>query len=301
MAQVPGSAAAAPADNPRLGILWMLVTMALFISMDATAKTLGQWYDPLQVVWGRYFFHMVILALVLRRKLPSTLRTKRPRPQIARSLLLFATTFCFFTGLQWLQLAETSAVMFVSPLIVTALSAPVLKEHVGPRRWVGVFVGFLGAVVIIRPGTDVMQAAAFWPLIAAAFYACYQITTRYIGSSEPVLTNLAYSAMFGAVASSLLVPFVWQTPDAKGWALMALTGLIGGLGHFAMIKALSHAPASVVAPFTYSSLLWATLLGYLVFADLPDLWTLVGAAIIAGSGLYIYHREQQAKQAAETA
>jgi drug/metabolite transporter (DMT)-like permease len=297
MAQAQQGAAAAPEENPRLGILWMLLTMAMFVSMDACAKTLAQTYDTLQVVWGRYFFHVVILAIMLGPRLPRTIRTTRPGLQLIRSLLLFATTFCFFTGLQWLQLAEASSVMFVSPLIVTALSAPILKEPVGPRRWAGVVIGFLGALVIIRPGTDVMQLAALWPLAGAFFYASYQISTRYLGSSDPVLTTLAYSALIGAVASSVLVPFVWEMPDATGWVLMAATGLIGGLGHFAMIKSLSYAPAAVVAPFGYTNLIWATLLGFLVFSDLPDLWTLVGAAIIAGSGLYIFRREQQAKRA----
>lgn len=297
MAAPQDGAITARVDNPRLGILWMLVALALFISMDTCAKVLGQTYNPLQVVWGRYFFHVVILALFLGRRLPATVRTKRPGLQLARSLMLFTTTFCFFTGLQWLQLAETSAVMFVSPLIVTALSVPILKEPVGPRRWAGVVVGFVGALVIIRPGTDVMQVAAVWPLAAASIYACYQITTRYVGATEPVLTSLVYSALVGAITSSLLVPFVWQMPDARGWVLMATTGLLGGISHFSMIKALSYAPAAVVSPFSYTSLMWATLLGYMVFGDLPDMWTLVGAAIIAGSGLYIFHREQRAKAA----
>lgn len=279
--------------DAKKGIFWMLVTMLLFVTLDAVAKILIETYPVAQVVWGRFTFHVLLLTLYLNRRLPAVLRTGRLGLQLLRSVLLLSTTILFFAGLLYNQLATASAIMFVGPLVVTALSMPLLKEHVGPRRWAGVFVGFTGALVIIRPGTDMVELAALLPLGAAFTYALYQIATRLLSHTDQGMTTLFYTALLGAAASTLVVPFFWITPDLEGWLLMAALGMLGGVGHFCMIRSLSLAPAATVVPFTYSSLIWATLYGFTLFGDLPDLWTVAGALIIAGSGLYIFHREQQ--------
>lgn len=270
--------------------------MFLFTSMDAGVKYLVQHYATVQVMWARFFFHLVLLCLVFARRLPSLVQTPNLGLQVGRSMLLLATTGLFFTGLRFVPLADSSAVMMVSPLIVTALSMPLLREPVGPRRWFGVAIGFCGALIIIRPAGEFMQLAALLPLGAAATYAFYQISTRYLGHSDPVITTLLYSAASGALLTSFAVPFFWQTPAPFDWAVMVYIGLCGGFGHFALIKSFNAAPAAAVVPFTYSNIVWATGYGFFLYGEFPDQWTLIGAAIVAASGLYIFFREQKLKR-----
>jgi len=271
----------------------MLVTMFLFVTMDSFVKIMIQSYPVPQVVWGRFTFHLILLMAFLNVRLPGVVRTQKLKMQMLRSALLLVTTLLFFTGLLYNELATASAIMFVGPLVVTALSMPLLGERVGPRRWAGVVIGFSGALIIIRPGTDVVQLAALLPLAAAFTYAIYQIATRHLSHTEPGMTTLFYSALLGAIGMSFIVPFYWVWPDLQGWIMLGLIGFFGGLGHFAMIRSLSYAPAATVVPFTYSNLIWATLFGFVLFAELPDFWTVIGALIIAGSGLYIFHRENR--------
>jgi drug/metabolite transporter (DMT)-like permease len=287
----PMSPSLTAAGDARHGILWMLLTMFLFVAMDGIAKYLVQTYPVVQVVWARYTFHVALLIVWIGARLPRLLVTYRPGLQFARSLLLLLTTAFYFLALSFIPLAEGSAIMMISPLLVTALSMPLLGEHVGPRRWAGVAAGFVGAMLIIRPGSEMMQVASLLALAAAFCNGLYHICTRILSQSEHVLTTLVYSASIGALASTLAVPFFWVSPDAWGWFLMVAVGLLGGLSHFALIKAFAAAPAATVAPFTYTNLLWAALIGYLAFGDLPDSMTVLGATIIAGSGLYIFHRE----------
>ena len=279
-------------NNTRAGVFWMLATMLMFVSMDTCAKYLVAHYPTMQVVWGRYFFQIVILVIVLAPRIPSLIRTESLVFQLIRSLFLLGATLCFFTGLETLQVAEASSIMFTAPIMVTALAPLILKEKVGLRRALSVIVGFLGALVIIRPGLGVMEVGAFWVLGAAACYACYQLSTRALSQQDSVLTTLFYSALLGGLVMSIVLPFHFTMPTIEGWLLMALAGLFGTLGHFCMIKAFTHAEASQVAPYSYSNLIWATLIGFLLFGDLPDMWTYVGAGIIVGSGLYILHRER---------
>jgi drug/metabolite transporter (DMT)-like permease len=286
----PPVAPPAPGDASR-GILWMLLTMLLFVAMDGIAKYLTRDYAVTQIVWARYVFHLLLLVAWIGGRLPRLLVTRRPGLQFARSMLLFLTTALYFFALKFIPLAEGSAIMMIAPLLVTALSVPLLGEHVGVRRWIGVVVGFAGAMLIIRPGSAMMQLASLLALAAALSNGLYHICTRVLSQSEHVLTTLIYSAAVGAILSSLAVPFSWTTPDLMGWTLLVMVGLFGGISHFALIKAFAAAPAATVAPFTYSNLLWAALFGYVMFGDLPDGLTVLGAAIIAGSGLYIFHRE----------
>lgn len=293
MSSLPGTVIVQP--DARRGILWMLLTMLLFVSLDSVAKALVQHYPVLQVVWARYFFHAVLLIALLAPRLPRIVRTRRLGLQVVRAMLLVMVSLMFFASLGYMKLVEASAIMFLSPILVTALSVPLLREKVGLRRWAGVAVGFIGALIIIRPGLGVMQWAALLVIGAAAANALYQISTRLLHNTDETLTTLFYTAVVGALVTSAIVPFVWVMPDLTGWALMALAGLIGGVSHFCLIRAFTLAPAPVVAPFSYSSLIWSTLFGFLFFAELPDLWTIVGALLIAGGGLYIFYREQRVK------
>ncbi len=280
------------ADGGR-GILWMLLTMFLFACINAIAKYLALSYPVPQVVWARYAFHLLLLALLLRGRLPRAAATKRLGLQLLRSSIMVITTGLYFTGIHFIPLADAGAIMFVAPILVTALSLPLLGEPVGRRRWAGVAAGFVGALIIIRPGAGAMQAAAFLPFCAACLHALYQITTRKVSSIDPAITSLVYTALVGGLVASAVVPFFWTAPDAAGWALMAMLGFLGGVGHFALIKAFQAAPVATVTPFGYTILLWVTLFGFVLFDDLPDAWTIVGALVIVASGLYIFHREQK--------
>ena len=281
--------------DTRRGILWMVLTMFIFASINAVAKTLAESYPVAQVMWARYAFHVALLVLLLRDRLFRIVVSGALGLQFTRSVLMVSTTGLYFAALHLLPLADVGAVMYVAPLIVTLLSVPLLGESVGPRRWAGVCVGFLGALVVIRPGGGVMQVAAFLPLAAAVLHALYQITTRKVSAVDSPMTSLVYTALVGAIVTTVWVPVVWVAPDIRGWTLMMLIGLLGGSGHFALIKAFQAAPAATVTPFGYTTLIWLTAYGYVLFGDLPDRMTVVGALIIVMSGLYVFRREQVRK------
>lgn len=279
--------------NAKLGIFWMMGAMMMFSVTNSSAKFLMADYPVIQIVWARYFFQFVLLLLFLGPSLKKVLVTNKLWLQIVRSFLLLGTSVLFFFGLSKLALADISSIMFVAPILVTILSMPLLREKVGPRRWAGIFLGFLGATIIIRPGYGMIQLTALFPLGAACLYALYQISTRFLGRTDIAMTTLFYTATSGTIILTGLVPLYWIAPDAEGWLIMILLGVTSNLGHFSMIKAYEHAPAPIVVPFTYSNLLWMTLFGYMLFSDLPDIWTVSGACIVAGSGIYIFHRERK--------
>lgn len=274
-------------------MLLMLAAIGLFSSLDLCAKYLSQTLPVLEVSWARYFGHFAIMVVFLAPKHGmGLLRTNRPMLQLVRSLLLLGCTVGFFLAISYIPLADAAAIGFVSPLIVTALSVPLLGEAVGPRRWTAVAIGFVGALIIVRPGLGVVHWASFVVLAVAASYALYQITTRMLASTDAPLTTLFYSAFVGALILTCVVPFVWVTPTALlEIAAMLGIGLIGGLGHYLLIRAHGLAPVAVLAPLTYTSLLWNTAYGYAVFGDLPDGWTVAGAAVLIATGLYVLYRE----------
>jgi drug/metabolite transporter (DMT)-like permease len=275
-----------------MGVLWMMLATFLFVSLDSIAKHLVQIYPVTQVVWARYCFHLLFLIILMNRRLPRILVTRRLGLQCLRSIMLLLATAFYFWGLRYVSLAKAASIMMVAPIFVTALSVPLLKEAVGLPRWLGVLAGFAGAVIILKPGGDIFQVAALLPFGAAVMYALYQISTRLLSQSDLPMTTLVYTSLFGALIASFAVPLAWLPPDATGWALMGVTGLLGGLGHFSLIKAFQHSHASVISPFSYTSLLWAVVYGILLFGEYPELNTLAGAAIILCSGLYIFHRER---------
>ena len=277
------------------GILFMALAGLLFAVMDSMAKHLSAHYAVGQIVWARYIFHLLTLPFLIGTgSWVAVVRTQRLGLQLLRSLLLLGSTFFFFLAIKYIQLATATAIGFVGPLMVTALSVPLLGEKVGPRRWAAVLVGFAAVPLIVRPGSDAMHWAAFLPLLVAACFAFYQITTRILSRSDSALTTLFYSATVGAVAMTVLLPTIdWRWPDPAGWTSMAFLGFAGSLGHLMMIRAFTIAPASSLAPFGYLQLVWATALGFLLFGDLPDRWTIAGALLLAGSGLYVLYRERK--------
>jgi drug/metabolite transporter (DMT)-like permease len=299
MSALEGEEATAQRGELR-GIAWMVGAIFFFVSMDALVKLAVSEIRVEQVLWARYFFHFLLLAIFIAPRARQLITTARLGLQLSRSLLLLVTTFFFFTGLKFLPLADMSALMLVAPIVVTGLSVPILKERVGPRRWFSVVLGLIGALIIIRPGTGVFGLAALLPLGAALCYGLYQITTRLLSQHDKPLTTLFYTALVGAAVMSLALPTYWQPLAATDWALLVAIGFVGATGHFALIKALEAAPASTVTPFGYTAILWATFYGFLFFGELPDLWTLVGAGLIIGSGLYILHRERARRRQAET-
>jgi drug/metabolite transporter (DMT)-like permease len=287
---------AAPSDNHFLGIAWMLATMFWFVTLDSTAKYLMQSYPVPQVIWARFFFHLIFVVILMGPRLRAQIKSQSPIHQCLRSVFMFSTTGLFFIGISTLPLTTASTIMFMSPVILTILSIPLLGEKVGPRRWMGIIIAFAGAVVVMRPGSDSLQLSILILLVAAFTHALYQVFTRKLGTRDAPMTSLFYTGITGALVMTVVAPFVWQPVATFDWLLFVFTGIAGGIGHLCLIRAFRQAPASVVAPFSYSSLLWATAFGYVLFGNLPDAWTLTGAALIIGSGLYIFHREQALKR-----
>ena len=292
MSDASAPARGVTARDVRTGIVLMLCGTALFGCGESVVKLLTRHYDTVQIVWGRYVFHAVVfLAIFARTGIVAQMRTARPWLQFSRSAILLLGTLLFFGALRYLPLADAVAINFFAPLLVTAFSIPILGEQVGIRRWIAILVGFAGVMVIIRPGLGVMHWAAILPLGTAVCYALYQVLTRIAGRTDHARTSLFWSAAVGTVVMSIIVPFDWTAPDAMGWVMMAATGCVFGFGHYLLIKGLERAPASVLAPFIYSQLIWAVTLGFLVFGDFPDGFSILGALIVTGSGLYVWHRE----------
>jgi len=285
------------AENIRLGIALMMSGLLLFTLGEALVKLLARDYDIPQIVWGRYAFHALFTVLFFSRgNLLRQARTARPGLHVGRSALMLVATACFFTALRYLPLADAVAIVFVGPLLVTAFAIPLLGEQVGARRWAAIVVGFAGALIIVRPGAPGMHWATVLPLISAACYALYQILTRIAARSDSAETSLFWTSAFGVVAMSAAVPFFWRAPDAAGWAMMVALGAAYGFGHYLLIRGLEIAPASRLSPFLYTQIIWATLLGLLIFDQFPDGMTFLGLAVVIASGIYIWRREtRQAK------
>ena len=279
-------------QNPRLGIALLCTGVAFFGMGEACVKILSKDYEILQVVWARYVFHALVFLLIFSRTgIISQMRTSRPFLHLARSVTLMLGTISFFTALIYLSLPEAVAINFAAPLLVTALSIPFLGEKVGPRRWAAIFVGFLGVLVIIRPGLGVMHWAAFLPLITAVCYASYQIMTRIAGRTEDTRTSLFWTSAVGCIVMSCIAPFVWKTPDATAWAIMVATGALFGFGHYLLIRAFEVAGVSTLSPFLYTQIVWVTIISIFVFGQVPDEYSILGTCIVICSGLYIWHRE----------
>ena len=287
----PGSRAVQ--DGRIHGIFLFCIGLAVMATMNAVAKHLVAEFPVPQIIWARYFFHCALMLALFPQRIPTFLVSSRKGLQVLRGLLMLTGTLCIYAALQFLPLAELTAITFTMPLVATVLSVVILREHVGPRRWAAVALGFVGVLIIVRPGSGVFQWPALLPILFACLSALYQITTRMARAAADPLNALFYTAVVGAV---LTLPFVlldWRTPDSLvDWVALAALGALGGSGHLLFIQAFRRAPVSVIAPFGYTELFWAALLGAVVFGDLPDLWTWCGAGVIAASGLYVLQRER---------
>jgi len=292
----PSVADARASSQPLGGILLMLTAMALLPIYNGTAKYLSADYPVAQVVWARYFFHLaVLLPLVLSRYGPRALVPARFRLQLFRGTLLVADTFMFFGALALIPLADTLALTFVAPLMLTALSALVLGERVGVRRWSAVAIGFAGTLIIVRPGFAAFEPGTLLALGAGLAYAIYQLLTRKLAGSAPPLVTLGYTALVGTLVMTAALPAYWVTPSPTDLALMVGMGATAAVAHFLIISAFERAQASLLAPFNYCEMIGAVGIGYLVFGDFPDSWTWLGVLVLIGSGVYISLRERRVR------
>jgi len=276
------------------GILLMVAAVGMFVLMDTVAKYLSRWYPVPLIVWARYASNLAILLgfLAARGEL-RLLRTARPGLQFARGLLLALATLLFFTSLSVLPLADANAIGFVMPLFVAALAVPMLGERLEMARLLAILAGLAGALIIVRPGSELFTPYALLPLGMAVCNALYQILTHKVAGLEPPLTSLVWGAVVGAVLLSVIAPFVWVSPQAVSHGVLILViGILASVGHFLLIKAYDYANATLLAPYSYSALVWAMLLGWLVFGDFPDGWSLVGMGVIVLSGLYLANRQR---------
>lgn len=276
-------------------MLLILIAVSLLPIMDALAKELGQHYPVLQITWGRYVFTLLaILPALLWRHRDRLLVIPHPGLQLLRGLAQLAATLLFFLTLTYLPLADTVALAFLYPLIVTALSPFVLGERVGWRRYAAVCTGFLGAMLVVRPGLGVFQPASILGLGIGFVFAIYILITRKLGGVAPPLVTLGWVAIIGVTVTSVLVPFVWQPMAAADWLALVMIGLLGAMAHHLMIRAYEMAPPSILSPLGYAEIVMAVIVGYAWFGDLPDAATWAGIAVIAGAGLYVGWRERAA-------
>ncbi|HEX3500598.1 MAG TPA: DMT family transporter [Stellaceae bacterium] len=277
------------------GILLMCLGVCMFPFLNTSAKLLTADYPITEIVWARFTGHLVcVLITFMPQRGWRIFAAHRPVVQISRSFLLLASTSLFVSAIGHLPLATASAIGFTSPFIVTALSVPMLREPVGPRRWAAVGIGFIGALIVIRPHASPDSWAALLVLGSACCYGLYQVLTRKGGAHDNAATAIVYAALVGTVVMSVIVPFHFRLPfRAVDWVLFAALGIFGGFGHYFVVRGFQNASAAIIAPFGYIELVGATLLGYVVFGNFPDGWTWVGAAIIVACGVYVAYRERQ--------
>ncbi|WP_353473119.1 DMT family transporter [Salipiger sp. H15] len=287
------SARQTPAHDNTRGFLFMALGFFGFGITDMLAKLLTAHLPLIQVVWFRQsgLFLGVLVLLALRGT--HVLRTPHPVLQMARGVIALASAGCFVMSLRYVGLADATAVTFTAPFLVTLFGALLLKEPVGPRRWAAVVAGFLGMLVVIRPGMGVFHPAIGFAFVAALCFATRQLLSRYLSGADSIATTVTYTSLTSFLLCSVPLLFVWQTPADLGvFALCLGLAASAGLGEFLIIRGLDVGQAVVMAPVQYTMILWSTLYGFLVFADLPDAWTFVGCGIIILSGLYTVYRER---------
>ncbi|MCR9174891.1 MAG: DMT family transporter [Alphaproteobacteria bacterium] len=282
-------------SNATLGIALLVLAEVVFAGLDTAAKFLGQEMPIPMVVWGRYLFNMILLLALFRGpKLRRALTVTRPWLTTIRGVMLLSMTYVFFTAIQYIPLADAIAIGFVAPLFVVALSIPVLGEKVGPRRWAAVGVGFVGVVVMLRPGFAEVHWAYGLMLLLALMFAAFVLMTRILTRTEESISMLFHGTIVGTIGSSLIVPAFWLTPTPVQWGILAAMGGLGALAHMLLINAYRAGEASILAPFQYSQIVFAAIAGYLVFGEFPDIWVWSGTAILVASGIYIWYRERKA-------
>ncbi|MBS0531708.1 MAG: DMT family transporter [Proteobacteria bacterium] len=280
----------------------MILASTVFLgTSDVTAKYLSHTLPAVEIAWLRFLvFALIMVPAMIPGSPLFALRTGFLNLQIMRGATLLGSSLFFISGLHYLPIAEASATGFVSPIFVTALSIVFLSEKVGVRRWIATAVGLLGVLVILRPGSGAFHPAAFFPIVSALSWAATLIMTRMMSGSERAITTMTYSSIVGLLILSLVVPFVWVAPSWSAVLLGILIGLTSTAGQWIVVLAFRYADASVLAPFQYIQLLWVSTFGFLLFSEVPDIWTVSGAAFIIASGLYTAHRERVRRSAMRT-
>jgi drug/metabolite transporter (DMT)-like permease len=276
------------------GIAWMLVTTFLFVCQDSLARLLLVAYPAIELAFIRFAFHMTVVAVLVGLTDPRLAISRRPAVQLARSGFLLASTLLVMTALQIMPFVDVAAVVWVAPVLVTALSVFLLGERVGVAGWLAVLAGLAGVWVIVgRNGID-FSGVLVVPALAALVNAFYLITTRMLHDADPPMTTLFYTGVAGTIACAGFLPFVAVLPTVPDASLMVLLGGLGTASHFCLIRAFSAAPANVVAPFGYTSLVWSAALGVMIFAEIPAPGTILGSGLIVGSGLVVFLRGRAA-------
>jgi drug/metabolite transporter (DMT)-like permease len=274
--------------HPLRGVFLIMLAVFLFSSMDTLVKHMlkREAYPIPPLIWARYAVHLAFMVALLAPRMGLDLvRTAHPGVQVLRGLLLAGSSGCFHLSLTYLPLAEAAAISFVGPVLVTALSGPLLRERVGRRQWFAVVLGFVGVLIIVRPGGGVFTVHAIYPLLTALLFALYQVLTRKLAGRESPYTTLFFTALVGTAATSLPLPLTWQTPHWHQLGFIIGIGLLGGFGHFCLIRAVEHASPAALAPFIYTQLVWSTLLAYIAFAEFPTPGSLLGMLVIASAGM----------------
>lgn len=290
-------------DAAARAIALFLLGGIFFVGLNSLAKALAPELGPVMVIWARFFFHVVLAALLFPRAVPRLFTRHRLGLQLGRSVLLMLSTVCNFLALVYLPLGDVSAIVFTSPIMVAAMAVLWLGERVSAARWAAIVAGLAGAALIVRPGWGTVSPGALLALGCALAYALYQVSTRIVREGD-AMVSLLFSGLGGLVLFTILVPFDWHPPSPAQWVMLVVLGGSGAIGHYLVILALQRLEASRLTPFTYIQLVWAMLASFLVFGDVPSGWTLLGAAMIVGSGLYIWWltiRERAARTAASQA
>jgi drug/metabolite transporter (DMT)-like permease len=297
-------AAAGTAPNRTLvGILFMLAASTLFPIMNGLVQVMSARYSSEQLVWARTTSHLIFILALFGPSLGlAVVRTAQLKWQLARTLVHLGSMLCFFNGVKYLELAKASSISFTTPFVVALLAWPILGEKMPLGRLAAVAVGFLGVLIVIRPGSGVFQWASLLILGSSTCYALYQIFTRRVAGHDSPETSAVYSALGGTVVMSVAVPFFWNAIASWTDALILFSlGILGGIGHYCVARAMTYAQANILAPFMYWQMVGAVVVGYMISGLLPDLATWVGTAVISGAGLYIAWRETRNRQHGGTA
>ena len=274
-------------------IIYNLLAWAILPFMDTIAKYLSSDLSFFQITWARYFFTVFFTLPFMFFFFKKNLTwSTQPKLQISRGLILFFANVLFFYSISVISMAKALTLAFIAPLITTALSPIFLDEKVGFRRWSAVLVGFLGSLIVVRPGFIEFNLASVAALGTGFFYGIYIIITRKLHNSDSPLLTLLLTGVVGAIIASFLVPFVWINPTFNQWSLLALMGVFACLGHLCLILSLRYADASKLAPFAYFEIITNLALGYYFFGDFPQYWTWIGLTIIVCSGIYVSFRER---------
>jgi len=288
--ETPLSALVPPrVEDRKKAVMLFLAAVAFLATMDMMVKLASTHYATPQIIWARYIAQLLAMLLITGRVgIAACLNSKAPALHVLRALALFGANFAFMAAVRYLPLAEANVLSFAAPLLLTALTWPVLGERAGFVRWIAVFTGFAGVVIVAEPGTAVFHWAVLLPLLTAVGSAIYHVLTPVVARVESPSITISYLAVIGSVSMSIAVPWFWTRPDALGWALLLAIGVLGTIGHLLLLRAFAHAQASMLAPFFYVHLLWAIVYGWIIFGDLPTLATIAGGSLIVASGYYVY-------------